>query len=46
MKNINNLPADCGIYLVTNLINDKKYVGQSVNIKKRFQSHHLCDYKN
>lgn len=46
MKNINNLPADCGIYLVTNLINGKKYVGQSVNIKKRFQSHHLCDYKN
>ena len=46
MKNINNLPEQSGIYLVENLINHKKYIGQAKNIKKRFQSHHLCDYKN
>lgn len=46
MKNIENLPHDCGIYMVTNLINNKKYIGQSKDIKKRFQSHHLSDYKN
>ena len=36
MKNIENLPATSGIYMVTNLLNDAKYIGQSVNIKKRF----------
>lgn len=46
MKNIENLPASSGIYMVVNLINNKKYIGQSKNIKKRFQSHHLVDYKN
>lgn len=29
----------CGIYQITNLINNKKYVGQSVDIKKRFREH-------
>lgn len=46
MKNIEKLPNTSGIYMVVNLINDKKYIGQSKNIKKRFQSHHLIDYKN
>lgn len=46
MKNIEKLPNTSGIYMVVNLINDKKYIGQSKNIKKRFQSHHLVDYKN
>jgi len=46
MKNIENLPANSGIYMVVNLINNKKYIGQSKNIRKRFQSHHLVDYKN
>ena len=46
MKNIENLPASSGIYMVVNMINHKKYIGQSKNIKKRFQSHHLVDYKN
>lgn len=46
MKNIQNLPDTSGIYMVINLINNKKYIGQSKNIKKRFQSHHLVDYKN
>lgn len=46
MKNIQKLPNASGIYMVVNLINNKKYIGQSKNIKKRFQSHHLVDYKN
>ena len=29
----------CGIYLITNLINNKKYVGQSLNIQKRWNQH-------
>ena len=46
MKNIENLPTSSGIYMVVNMINHKKYIGQSKNIKKRFQNHHLVDYKN
>ena len=40
MKDMELLPNKSGIYLVINLINNKKYVGQSKNIKKRFFSHH------
>lgn len=29
----------CGIYCIENLIDGKKYIGQSVNIKKRFHDH-------
>lgn len=29
----------CGIYCITNIKNNKRYIGQSVNIKKRFYSH-------
>ena len=28
-----------GIYCITNQINDKKYIGQSINIKKRLSNH-------
>jgi len=46
MKNLECLVAEPGIYLVRNLINKKVYIGQSINIKKRFLSHHLYDFKN
>lgn len=46
MKNIESLPQSSGIYLVKNLINGHSYIGQSINIRKRFISHHLVDYKN
>lgn len=46
MKNTQNLPNASGIYMVINQINNKKYIGQSKDIKKRFQSHHLVDYNN
>lgn len=46
MKNIENLPEQSGIYMVINLINNKQYIGQSVNIKQRFLSNHQYDFKN
>lgn len=46
MKNIKNLPEKSGIYKITNLINGHSYIGQSKNIFKRFNFHHICDYKN
>ena len=35
-----------GIYIIKNLLNEKIYVGSSVNIKKRFQEHKLNLRKN
>lgn len=32
----------CGIYLITNIINNHSYVGQSVNIEKRWYRHSLA----
>lgn len=46
MQGLENLRHICGIYVVTNLKNNYQYVGQSVDIQKRFTSHHLCDYNN
>lgn len=46
MKNIKFLPKDSGIYLVKNKINNACYIGQAKDIYKRFNSHHIYDYKN
>jgi group I intron endonuclease len=46
MKNIKNLPKQAGIYLVVNMINSNSYVGQAKDIYKRFNSHHIYNYKN
>lgn len=35
----------CGIYLITNTINNKQYVGQSVDILKRWIQHEFSDSK-
>lgn len=37
---------NCGIYLLTNIINGKVYVGKSINIKKRFYDHAKDEYSN
>lgn len=46
MKNLCVLTEDCGIYKIVNTINNKTYIGQSKNIKKRILYHHICDYNN
>lgn len=46
MKNLKNLPHKSGIYRVYNIQNNISYIGQSKNIYKRFNSHHICDYQN
>lgn len=35
----------CGIYKITNTINGKMYIGQSIDIEARWKRH-ICDYKN
>ena len=46
MKNADNLPHKSGIYKITNLINNHSYIGQAVDIYKRYHYHHKYDYKN
>lgn len=38
-EEIKTAPVEGGIYLFTNLVNDKRYVGQAVSLKKRLRSH-------
>lgn len=43
MINLENITKDhCGIYCITNIVNNKKYVGKSVNIKSRTLAHIGC----
>lgn len=35
-----NLKNECGIYCFKNLINNKCYIGQAINLKKRLRSHY------
>lgn len=46
MQNAENLPQESGIYKITNLLNGHCYIGQSVNIYRRYHSHHKVEYKN
>lgn len=46
MKNLQCLVEDSGIYRIYNTINNKSYIGQSKNIKKRILYHHMCDFNN
>ena len=34
-----------GIYIITNKINNKSYIGQSVNIEKRITTHFWAAFK-
>lgn len=38
-NNTNSSKKKCGIYKITNTINGKVYIGQSVNLNKRMKSH-------
>ena len=38
-ENKEKINTDCGIYLITNLINGKQYIGQSVGIQHRWVQH-------
>jgi group I intron endonuclease len=44
MKNYIKLKNVCGIYTIINKINNKRYVGSSIDIYKRF-IHHRSDFK-
>lgn len=45
MKNCHLLPHSSGIYKITNLINNKCYIGQAKDIYERYFNHHQYDYK-
>lgn len=36
----------CGVYKITNLVNDKCYIGQSVNIEERWARHKNCAFNS
>lgn len=53
MKQFNkNLAGECGVYIITNLVNGKRYIGSSRNLKERLIRHkweldkgiHVNDY--
>ena len=45
-ENIQVENTNCGIYLITNLINGKVYVGQSINLRRRWREHKYRIYQN
>ena len=46
MKNLKQLPHESGIYRVYTTFNNACYIGQAKDIYRRFNSHHIHDYKN
>ena len=46
MNNIKNLPHKSGIYRIYRIQINTSYIGQSIDIYQRFNSHHLYDYQN
>jgi group I intron endonuclease len=38
-KEVDNVRAICGIYCIENLVNHKKYIGQSIDIYNRWKDH-------
>lgn len=46
MKGSQLLPHASGIYKITNLLNNKIYIGQSKDIYARYNQHHKYEYKN
>lgn len=46
MSLINTRNLDCGIYLITNNLNNKKYVGQSTKLNNRWNTWKSGSYKN
>lgn len=38
-SNINQLPDSSGVYMIKNVLNDKRYIGSSRNIKQRLRTH-------
>lgn len=43
MKEINkNLKEKCGIYIITNIYNGKRYIGSSNNLEERLKKHFKC----
>lgn len=45
MEGAKSLPHKSGIYKITNLINNKVYIGQAEDIHKRYNQHHKYEYK-
>ena len=40
MKELNkNLNEKCGIYIITNVVNGKRYIGSAKNLKVRLYDH-------
>ena len=36
---LSNIPNTSGIYMITNIINNKSYIGQSIHLRNRLKDH-------